>query len=237
MAAQDNAQEPAPLGLTAAGGEEGGLARGWSGPARVVAFGLGCVAPAGSVVADRRRRAVPVPAVGNPAPALRHASQPAALRRARLAGPGHRRSRRRASQKTRPPRGTRQGIHPSRRAADRRTPMRADRSASMPRASFTAQRRRHPVHIEDFQSKAGDPVHEPDQGRLVGQLNAKGRRAGAHDDLAVVEFRAQHPARLAGEGSLISSRLRHVTPRILPVRTFTNVPAIPVRVATPSRVT
>jgi len=42
MAAQDNAQEPAPLGLTAAGGEEGGLARGvvGAGPGGRVRAGL-----------------------------------------------------------------------------------------------------------------------------------------------------------------------------------------------------
>jgi hypothetical protein len=64
-------------------------------------------------------------------------------------------------------------------------------------------RRRHAVHLDDFEPEAGDPLHKPGEGCRVWQLRAKGGGARADGDLAVVEFRAQRGACLAGEGDLI----------------------------------
>jgi len=69
-------------------------------------------------------------------------------------------------------------------------------------ASVTAQLR-YDVHVDDFKPEIGDPSHEPAEGSLIWQLGAKGCRAGAGTDLAVVEFRAQRGARLARESDLI----------------------------------
>jgi hypothetical protein len=63
--------------------------------------------------------------------------------------------------------------------------------------------RRHEVHVDQFKPEAGDPLQEPGEGCLIGQLSAKGRRARADGDLAVVEFRAQCSARLAAERDLV----------------------------------
>jgi len=59
------------------------------------------------------------------------------------------------------------------------------------------------VHVNDFQPEAGDPLNEPGQGRLIGQLGAEGRHSPAYPDVAVVEFRTQGSARLARESDLI----------------------------------
>jgi hypothetical protein len=63
--------------------------------------------------------------------------------------------------------------------------------------------RRHEAHEDYFEVEAGDPLHEPGQGCLIWQLGAKGCRAWAGGDLAVVEFRAQRGTCPAGEGDLI----------------------------------
>ena len=54
-----------------------------------------------------------------------------------------------------------------------------------------------------FKPETGDPLHEPGKGRRIGQFGAEGCAARADGDFAVVEFRAQHAARLAREGDLI----------------------------------
>ncbi len=46
------------------------------------------------------------------------------------------------------------------------------------------------MQVEDFKPEAGDPEYEPAEGCLIWQLGAKGCRARARGDLAVVEFRA-----------------------------------------------
>jgi len=48
--------------------------------------------------------------------------------------------------------------------------------------------RRHEMHVDQFKPEAGDPQQEPGEGCLIWQLGAKGRRARANGDLAVVEF-------------------------------------------------
>jgi hypothetical protein len=53
------------------------------------------------------------------------------------------------------------------------------------------------VQVDDFQPEAGDPLYQPGQGSLIGQLGAEGCHAWAGADLAVVECRAQRGACLA----------------------------------------
>lgn len=57
--------------------------------------------------------------------------------------------------------------------------------------------------MDDFKAKAGDPLHEPGEGSLVGQLGAEGGCVGACGDSAVVELCAQRSVCLAGESNLI----------------------------------
>jgi len=57
--------------------------------------------------------------------------------------------------------------------------------------------------VDQFKPEAGDPLHEPGQGGLIWQLGAKGCRARAYGDLAVVEFCAYGGARLTGESDLV----------------------------------
>ena len=57
--------------------------------------------------------------------------------------------------------------------------------------------------VDDFQPEAGDPLYQPGQGSLIGQLGAEGCRAWAGADLAVVECRAQRGACLARKSDLI----------------------------------
>ena len=57
-------------------------------------------------------------------------------------------------------------------------------------SGLVAGRRRHQVHVDHFEPEAGDPVHEPGEGSLIGQFGAKRRRAPAEGDLTVVKLRA-----------------------------------------------
>jgi hypothetical protein len=61
----------------------------------------------------------------------------------------------------------------------------------------------HDLHVDDFQSKAGDPLHELGERGLVGQVGAERGCALARRDRAVVELRAQYSICLAGEGDLV----------------------------------
>jgi len=63
--------------------------------------------------------------------------------------------------------------------------------------------RLHQAHLDHVEPTADDPKHESDEGCLIGQLHAKGGRAGPYEDLAVVEFRAQPGARPAFERDLV----------------------------------
>jgi hypothetical protein len=53
------------------------------------------------------------------------------------------------------------------------------------------------VHVDQLEAQAGDPLQEPVEGALIGQLGSQGGGARAHADLAVVEFRAQHSERFS----------------------------------------
>jgi hypothetical protein len=59
------------------------------------------------------------------------------------------------------------------------------------------------VHVEDLKTEADDPLDQPGQGRLIGQLGAECGRLRARDDLAVVELRTQRSASRAAETDLI----------------------------------
>jgi hypothetical protein len=64
---------------------------------------------------------------------------------------------------------------------------------------------RHEVQVDHFKPEPDDPLHEPPESSLIRQLGAKGCRAGAHDNLAVIKFRAQGRTSLTREGDLIGS--------------------------------
>jgi hypothetical protein len=51
--------------------------------------------------------------------------------------------------------------------------------------------------------KAGDPLHQPEEGSRVGQFGTEGGRIRACGDVAVVELCAQRFAGPAGEGHFI----------------------------------
>jgi hypothetical protein len=44
------------------------------------------------------------------------------------------------------------------------------------------------MHVDHFKPESDDPLYDSPKGSLIWQLRAKGRRAWAYDDLAVVEF-------------------------------------------------
>jgi hypothetical protein len=80
---------------------------------------------------------------------------------------------------------------------------RVETPCAAPRSYWRSPWRRHEAEVDHFKPEAGDALHEPGEGCRIWQLGAKGCRARAYGDLAVVEFRAQRGARLAGEGDLI----------------------------------
>jgi hypothetical protein len=61
------------------------------------------------------------------------------------------------------------------------------------------------MHVGNFEVEADDPLDEPGQRALIGQIRAKGRCARAHDYFAVVEFCAHRRASPAREGDLVDS--------------------------------
>jgi hypothetical protein len=69
----------------------------------------------------------------------------------------------------------------------------------------------HSVHVDHFKPEDGDPLHEPGEGSLIGQLGVQGGRAWAGDDLAIIEFRAHSGAGLAGESDVISLQNGYVS--------------------------
>ena len=70
-------------------------------------------------------------------------------------------------------------------------------------ATLLPGRWRHQVHVDHFQPEAGDPLHEPGESSLIGQLSAKCCGARADGDLAVLELRPQCGARLTRESDLV----------------------------------
>jgi hypothetical protein len=59
--------------------------------------------------------------------------------------------------------------------------------------------------VDHFKLEAGDPLNESREGCLIWQLGTKGCGARANDDLAFIEFCAQHGTSLARESDLIRS--------------------------------
>jgi hypothetical protein len=73
------------------------------------------------------------------------------------------------------------------------------------------------VHVDDFEPQGGDPLHEPGKGGGIREFGTESCRARADADVAVIEFRLQYRARLAGEGDLINKRFHLLPPLNLPV--------------------
>ena len=47
------------------------------------------------------------------------------------------------------------------------------------------------MHVDHLKPESDDPLHDSPKGSLIWQFGAKGRRARAYDDIAVLEFRGQ----------------------------------------------
>jgi hypothetical protein len=60
------------------------------------------------------------------------------------------------------------------------------------------------VHIDPFKPEAGDPLQQPGEGPLIGQLGAESCYAPTYGDFKVVEFITQRAARLPRERDLVS---------------------------------
>jgi hypothetical protein len=69
--------------------------------------------------------------------------------------------------------------------------------------------RSHELQVNQLESETGYPLHEFEEGCLIRQVGAKGRRARAYDDRAVVKFCAYLSIRLTSKSNLISPRLHH----------------------------
>jgi hypothetical protein len=68
------------------------------------------------------------------------------------------------------------------------------------------------MDLGNFEVEADDPLDEPGQRALIGQIGAKGGRTCSQDDFTVVEFGAHRRARLAREGDLIHSHQDYPLP-------------------------
>ncbi len=77
------------------------------------------------------------------------------------------------------------------------------------------------MQVNHFKSQSDDPLDYSPEGSLVWHVCAKGRRARAQGDLAVVELCAQRRAGLTGESDLVRVWSHQVTPRSLLVRRTT----------------
>jgi hypothetical protein len=93
------------------------------------------------------------------------------------------------------------------------------------------------VHVDHFKPEAGDPLHEPGESSLIGQLCAKSRRARADGDFAIVELCAKCGARLPCESDLIYMWSHQDYASRLLVQRAASVPGAGVCVITLSRVT
>ena len=78
--------------------------------------------------------------------------------------------------------------------------------------------------MADFKPKAGDPLHEPGEGSLVGQLGAEGGCVRARGDFAVVELCAQRSVCLAGESDLVDVWRHWAWPRSRSLTLAASVP-------------
>ena len=70
------------------------------------------------------------------------------------------------------------------------------------------------MQVGYLEPKAGEPEHEPGEGRWIGQLDAKRGCPIPYRDLAVIELRAQRLARLTGKSDLIGERLHRSRPAV-----------------------
>jgi len=60
------------------------------------------------------------------------------------------------------------------------------------------------VYIDHFKPEARDPLQQPGEGSLIGQLGAESCYTPTCGDFTVVEFLTQRAARLPGERDLVS---------------------------------
>jgi hypothetical protein len=73
--------------------------------------------------------------------------------------------------------------------------------------------RRRDAHVDEFEAESADPLQESLERALIQEPGMQRGRVWAHADLAVVEFRPQQAARLAGESDLVWSPLHRCAPR------------------------
>ena len=59
------------------------------------------------------------------------------------------------------------------------------------------------MHVNHFKPESDDPLHDSPKGSLIWEFGAKGRRARAYDDIAVLEFCGQCRTGLTCESDLI----------------------------------
>jgi hypothetical protein len=62
---------------------------------------------------------------------------------------------------------------------------------------------RYETYVDHFKPESDDPLYDSPKGSLIWQLGAKGRRARAYDDLAVVKFCVQCRTGLTYESDLV----------------------------------
>jgi hypothetical protein len=74
------------------------------------------------------------------------------------------------------------------------------------------------MQVNHFKSQSDDPFDYSPEGSLIWHVCAKGGRARAYDDLAVVELCAQRRTGLTCESDLVRVWSHRVTPRRLLVR-------------------
>ncbi len=91
------------------------------------------------------------------------------------------------------------------------------------------------MHLSNFEVEADDPLDEPGQRTLIGQVGAKGRCTRSQDDFAVVKFCAHRRARLARKGDLVHSHQDYL-PSVCWFRCVVSLPGAGRRVLTLPRV-
>ena len=99
------------------------------------------------------------------------------------------------------------------------------------RADWSAVgRRRHQMHVNDFEPQGGDPLHEADEGCSVWELGMEGCCARADGDRALVELCPQDSTRLASESDLIRVRWHWAASLSLLVPLAASMPGGPGRI-------
>jgi hypothetical protein len=59
------------------------------------------------------------------------------------------------------------------------------------------------MHVDHFKPESDDPLHDSPKGSLIWEFGAKGRRARAYDDIAVLEFCGQCRTGFTCESDLV----------------------------------